>query len=208
MERIKFTKRGLVKNTMGVIYEMAPFNKPRYVDKILDRVIEYADEKIGKKYLIYLSFSELKQFVKDMLMPCQEFQWLNISQAKWNKGQRELEEGFSVCAVAHGDDGVPCAVSISPDYYDFIDLDACIGNIACAIRNDCEIDCDCFLCKYAKEYQSCEPSDCEECRGCICNPDYKCNHEPHPASLLTRNSKEYEEFMTKMEENKLTCTEQ
>lgn len=203
--KITVTKRILVKNVMGTIYEMAPSNKPRFADKILERVIEYANEKIGEQYLTYLTLQELEQFVKDMLMPCQEFQWLNISQAKWDKGQRELEDGLSICAVAHGNDGIPCAVSSSPDYYDFIDLDACIRNIAYAIRNNYEIDCDCFLCKYAKEYQSCEPSNCDECRTCVCNPDYRCNHEPHPISLLPRNSKEYREFMAN-EELKGTAT--
>lgn len=141
-----------------------------------------------------------------MLMPCKEFQWLNISQARWDKGQRELEDGISICAVAHDDDGTPCALSGSPDYHDFVDLDACIGNIVYAIRIDYEYDCDCFLCKYAKEYQLYEPSDCKECKTCKCNPSYKCNNEPHPVSLLPRNSKEYQEFMEQLELHNLnTC---
>ena len=45
------------------------------------------------------------------------------------------------------------------------------------------MDEDCFLCEYAKEYGSMEPSECEQCKNCLCNPKIRYNRETHPMAL-------------------------
>ena len=74
-------------------------------------------------------------------------------------------------------------------------MTACIQNIVYEINLDNQNNEDCFLCKYAKEYQSMEPSDSETCKTCTLNPNYKFKREPHPMSLVPRNSPEYIKFI-------------
>ena len=68
-------------------------------------------------------------------------------------------------------------------YTDFVDLDACVRNIVRQIDIIEQMDEDCFLCKYAKEFGSMEPSDSEVCKNCLCNPKIKYNRETHPMAL-------------------------
>lgn len=68
-------------------------------------------------------------------------------------------------------------------YTDFIDLYACVRNIVRQIDVIQQMNEDCSLCKYAKEYGSMEPSECEQCKNCLCNPKIRYNRETHPMAL-------------------------
>ena len=68
-------------------------------------------------------------------------------------------------------------------YSDFIDLDACIRNIECAIINKQNNSNDCLFCKFAKEYFSNKPSDCQQCKTCYLNPSLTFNRISVPMSL-------------------------
>ena len=152
--------------------------------------------------LLKIEDSKLSKYIRDMLFGCVEFTQLNISQDKWDKGMRDPfckeNSSFSFTAVGHDKDGVPYEITQSKDYFDFIDLDACVQNITHEIYLNEQNSDDCFLCKYAKEYKSMEPSDTETCKTCTLNPNYRFKREPHPMSLVPRNSPEYIKFMEEL----------
>ena len=100
--------------------------------------------------------------------------------------------------MGHDKDGVPSKIAQSKDYFDFIDLDACVQNITHELDLDEQNDEDCFLCKYAEKYQSMNPSDSETCRTCTCNPNYRFRREPHPMSLIPTNSPEFIKFIEEL----------
>lgn len=195
---ITLSKRRLIKCCMRVIYEMAPNNNPRNIDNIREYIVDFCTNNITD-YETKIEDNKLLKYIKDMLFSCVEFTQLNISQDKWDKGMRDPfckeNSGFSFTAIGHDKDGVPSKIIQSKDYFDFIDLDACVQNITYEIKLDEQNDKDCFLCKYAKEYRSMEPSDSETCKTCTLNPNYKFKREPHPMSLVPRNSPEYIKFM-------------
>lgn len=194
---IHLTKSCLIKNILGVIYEMAPGCKPRNIDKIHKYVLDWCDKNV-KDYITEVNSKDLNKYLKDMLMACEEFTQLNISQKKWDEGVKDYNDkrnsGFGVVSVGHNNDGSPCSIYTPEEYCDFIDLDALIPNIASAIICDKQNSEDCFLCKFAGKYGNMEPTDCEECKTCCINPNYKFNYIPHPKSLLPRNSKEYKNY--------------
>lgn len=193
MEIYSVTKRALIKAVAGTLYEMAPANNPRNIDKIISYVSEWCDRNIGNQYLIRVSKTEINSLLSKMLMDCLEYRQLNISQARWDAGERDIDtndHSFAAVCVEHDENGVPSKISKPKDYYDFIDLDAAIGNIVYSLCCDLEHNEDCFLCIHAKEYQSMEPSSCEECQRCTLNPKYKCNYMTHPRALVPRNKKE------------------
>lgn len=201
---ITLSKRRLIKCCIGVIYEMAPNNNPRNIDKIREYIVNFCNNNI-KNHSTRIEDNQLFKYIKDMLFGCVEFTQLNISQNKWDKGMRDAfckeNSGFGFTAVGHDKNGVPTTITQFKDYFDFIDLDACVRNIVCDIILDEENNEDCFLCKYAKEYQSTEPSDSEICKTCTLNPKYKFNREPHPMSIIPRNSPEYIKFMESLNKN-------
>lgn len=195
---ITLSKRRLIKYCIGVIYEMAPNNNPRNIDKIREYIVDFCINNIID-YETEVEDNKLLKYIKDMLFGCVEFTQLNINQDKWDKGMRDPfckeNSGFSFTAIGHDKDGVPSKIIQSKDYFDFIDLDACVRNITHDIYLDKQNNEDCFLCKYAKKYRSMEPSDSETCKTCTLNPNYKFKREPHPMSLVPRNSPEYIKFM-------------
>ena len=199
---ISITKRRLIKCCIGVIYEMAPGNNPRNIANIRQYIVNFCTNNI-KDYSIRVEDNKLFNYIKDMLFGCVEFTQLNISQDKWDKGMRDPfckeNSGFGFVAIGHDKDGVPSKITHPKDYFDFIDLDACVQNITREIDLDEQNNEDCFLCKYAKEYQSMEPSDSETCRTCTLNPKYRFKRESHPMSLVPRNSPEYIKFMESLD---------
>lgn len=198
---ISISKRRLIKCCIGVIYEMAPNNNPRNIDKIREYIVDYCNKNV-EDYSTRIEDNKLSKFIKDMLFGCVEFTQLNISQDKWDEGMRDPfckeNSGFSFTAVSHDKDGVPSKIAQSKDYFDFIDLDACVQNITHELDLDEQNDEDCFLCKYAEKYQSMNPSDSETCRTCTCNPNYRFRREPHPMSLIPTNSPEFIKFIEEL----------
>lgn len=199
---ITLSKRKLVKCCIGVIYQMAPNNNPRNIDKIREYIIDFCTNNI-KDYSIKIEDNKLSKYIKDMLFGCVEFTQLNISQNKWDKDMRDPfckeNSGFNFTTVGHDKDGVPSKITQSKDYFDFIDLDACVRNITHEIYLDEQNNKDCFLCKYAKKYLSMEPSDSDICKTCNINPNYTFKRESHPMSLVPRNSPEYIKFIESLD---------
>lgn len=196
---ISINSRKIIEAVAGIIYCMSPYNKPRKFDKIIDHIKKYMcdfeeTDKVevtfshDKKW-IYFDFNndnDLKPFIKDMLMGCPEFVELNISQKKYDEGQRKPGDGIVLTDIN----------TSTKDYVDFIDLGAAIGNIVSLLFILNDADSDCFLCKYAKEYESCEHGDSDICKKCIGNwREVKNYREPHPWSLLTIGSKEYKDLV-------------
>lgn len=197
---ISVSNKIIIEAICGILYRMAPYNKPRKFNKIIDHIRKYMldfedDDHIEKtsnnsNSFIYFDFEDKKYiqpFIKDMLMSCPEFVELNISQKKYDEGERTPGTGY-VMIDAYSND--------VPDYKDFIDLGAAIGNITSLICTLIDLDDDCFLCKYAKSYESCEHGDYDFCKQCTCNwKEVKNYREPHPWSLLPIGSKEYKDLV-------------
>lgn len=186
MEKYFITKSKVVKAVASVIYDFAPGNNPRGIIKIMRHVRLWCSKNF-KDYDKWTKAEINANFTK-MLYTCKEFTQLNISQALWDNGVRDYNDsknqGVSFTSVGHDEDGEPCVITKTKEYYDFVDLDACINNIIREYILDIENNEDCFLCKYAEEYQSFEPSNCEKCRTCTLHPEHRCNYEPHPTSLV------------------------
>lgn len=182
---------------IGIIYEMAPGRKPRSIGKIVDHIVMALNTPNEHNFFeitkcpthfslgYYSDPKQIKEMVKYAL-DCKEFIQLNISNIKWRNGQREPDEEI-VFTDRYSDE---------PEVdTDFIDLDACIGNITCAIQYDADSEGECFLCKYAKKYGSSDPSDSKVCATCANNPNYGFHRVAHPMSLVPHNSKVYQDFI-------------
>jgi len=138
MKRI-ISNRRFIQYTIGVIYRQAPGHKPRNVDKIVDFIKNYfvVDCKDKESYFKtndgYVSFrieeEDLVDFIEECLMSCDDFRNLNLS-------QDEVDRGISVDDENRDDFvGIDRYTNIK-EYYDFIDLDACIRNIAFEFGKD------------------------------------------------------------------------
>ena len=137
---------------IGIIYRQAPLHKPRDIDKIVDYIIDYffdhakeTDKTNDKSFsCLRLDDEDTYKFVHDILYGCPEFLNLNLSQAEIDKKIKfddENREGF-VCVDRY---------TTIRSYYDFVDLDACVRNIANALwdyfTNDDLFAQRVFLCK-------------------------------------------------------------
>ena len=199
MEKVKITKGNVIHTVSGVLYDLAPSHKPRRIDEIIEQCCKFCDERIGDKIVIRLDEKEVWDFVKDMIYDFEAFRQLNLSQAEINNEITDSDDpnrkgGFAACFVGHDDNGNVVSIETTNDYNDFIDLDAAVQNIVYELIQRNVNSTDCMLCKYAKEYCSCEPSGCDECQTCIHNPKYKSNYVSHPKSLLASNSDEYKNY--------------
>lgn len=120
----------VVDATAGVIYRMAPDNKPRNIEKIMDHVINYFKTN-GKCYqdFYYMELAEedVYKTIKEMMMSCPEFLDLNLSQDEVDRGVKIDNPERPPFAFVTRDTYIK-------SYYDFIDLDACIGNIVAQIK--------------------------------------------------------------------------
>ena len=199
MEKVKITKRDVIHTVSGVLYDLAPSHKPRRIDEIIEQCCKFCDERIGDEFVIHLDEKEVWDFVKDMIYDFKPFRQLNLSQAELDNGITDCDDpnrkgGFAACFVGHDDNGDVVSIETTKNYNDFIDLDAAVQNIVYELIQRNVNSTDCMLCKYAKEYCSCEPSGCDECKTCIHNPKYKSNYVSHPKSLLPMDSDEYKNY--------------
>jgi len=132
----------IVHQTIGAIYMLAPRHRPRKVEyiipKLLDRLEHHEKVKtIGadgteKFYYFEMSLKELKGLIKDTLMTIREFRELNLTQNEFDQD-------------ADPDDPSRSGVVFTSRYTvhsedrwreEFIDLDACIQNIYCGLRDE------------------------------------------------------------------------
>lgn len=158
----------VMENIAGVITKMAPLCKPRNLDEIISEfAYEFKSNEncVNNNEMYSIKFESNDSFnnwLEDTLKSIQAFRNLNLS-------QEEVDHNISV------DDENRNKYNFTSAYdkydseswkTDFIDLDACIGNILNAIYFDIDHDDDCFLCMN-------EGTDA--CRECYLNPNFTNN---------------------------------
>lgn len=128
------------------IYRQAPMNKPRNVDKIIEHIKSYfINECKDKEHYFkcsdgYISFQieekDVDNFINDMLFASEDFKNLNLSQYEVDNDIKYDDENRGKFAFVSRDTYIK-------EYYDFIDLDACIRNICNQLFWEF-LDCDLF----------------------------------------------------------------
>ena len=190
------SNKDCINGITGVIYEMHPYHKPENINDIVDAIEKYYTDNVPKKekkysfkLLDFKSYNEFKDILDKLLKSIDAFRKYNISKALKDKGVIDPEDPRN-SGIVFSD-----RCTEIEEYYDFIDLDACIRNIALQIWNTKEYGEDCFLCKYAKKYGSMEPGN-QICNTCICNNNITFKREPHPMSIKPYNEWTEEEKKT------------
>lgn len=185
------SNKQIIGSTSGIIYRMHPYHNPEGMHTIINSLIDEMNKlpykgnpKSTFKLYEFESWDAFEKWLHDVLFNILEFRQLNISKKLKDAGvidtNDERNKGFRFTS----------AYDIETDdsrYTDFIDLDACVRNIVREIDMLDRLDGDCFLCTYAKEYGSMEPSDCDKCKTCSINPKYTYNRENHPMSIKPKN---------------------
>lgn len=191
MENLRINNKAIIGAVAGNIYRMHPYHLPEGIDKIIGHLVKTMDELPDScnsindtfKVFAFKDFKDFRDWLENILKEVPEFFELNVSKALKDKGIKYGDsENKGVVFTSRYD-----KTGLNKRYTDFIDLDALIQNIVCEINSLQKVEDDCFLCKYAKEYGSTEPSGCEKCIACICNPVIRYNREHHPMSLKPHN---------------------
>lgn len=188
MSKIRISNGQIIESVAGVIYRMHPYHNPEGINVIIEKVNKWCDEtpdcsgRIDDTFKLFEwdSFDDFTKWLNDFLKSILEFRQLNVSKCLKEKGVKDADdERNSGIRFTHR-----YAKETKDDRYnDFVDLDACIRNIVRSIDVSQQMDEDCFLCKYAEEYGSMNPSNCELCNNCLCNPRIRYNRETHPMAL-------------------------
>ena len=110
-----------INTSVGQIYRLAPNYSPRNIGIITTKIIEEFKkdaQRISNDFFYYsVDVNEVQKFTENILMAIDEFQELNLSEEEYRNGVKVTDE-----RTGH--------------YDDFVDLDACIRNIANIIVND------------------------------------------------------------------------
>ena len=194
---INISNKEIIGAVAGNIYRMHPYHMPEGIDKIIGHLVKTLDEmpdcyghiKESFKIFEFNDFKEFEKWLQNILEQVPEYNELNVSRELKEKGVHYNDPENSGFKFTSRYD----VETQDSRYSDFIDLDALIGNICWDIDKLQQVNDDCFLCKYAKEYGSMEPGD-ERCSTCICNPDIKYKRESHPMSIKPRKDWTQEEI--------------
>lgn len=115
-----------IRVTTGIIYELAPYHKPRFIDEIVDEIISRFKENcksIGSDFFYHeVELKDLYKFIKNILMPIDKFRDLNLSPI-------EYEQGVTVDDPDRPKFQFVSAFDNIREDNNFVDLDACIQNI-------------------------------------------------------------------------------
>lgn len=191
---IDVNRRVFIASIVKTIYEMAPGFKPRNIDKIINNLIKKLNttdtrNKFGvTKVPTHFAIARLEsnKELRDLItyaLDQDKVKELNISNNEHKSGNIQTDKVVFVTET-----------SDEPDIDDdFIDLAALAQNSFIEVIMQEQMREDCFLCKFAKEYSSTEPSDCDECKHCVLNPDYSYKRITHPIALIPINSPKYVE---------------
>lgn len=112
-------------HAVGTIFQGAPYHKPRNIEKIVDDIHNYFIKhgiKCMDSYLFDVDQNDRYELVKKIMMSSQAFVDLNLSQDEIDRGVKYGDEDRSSFGFCGRDFKLK-------EYYDFIDLDACIRNI-------------------------------------------------------------------------------
>ena len=184
---IKISNKEIISSVAGNIYKHHPYHLPEGIDKIMTHLVNTLDSIpdcsgiINNRFKLFefIDFLHFERWLKDILGQIPEYHDLNVSRHLKEKGIKadDIENrGFKFISRYTEE-------TFDDRYTDFIDLDALISNISLDIDWLQQMNEDCFLCKYAKEYGSMEPSDSDKCKKCICNPNIRYERETHPMAL-------------------------
>lgn len=195
--KIIISNKEIIRSVAGNIYRLHPYHMPEGIDKIMGHLVKTLDETpdnrghINKSFKLFEfnNFRDFENWLKNILEQVPEYHELNVSRKLKEQGVHDGEPenmGFRFTSIYDVE-------TQDSRYTDFIDLDALIQNICVEIDRLQQMDEDCFLCKYAKEYGSMEPGD-ERCSTCICNPNIKYRREKHPMSIKPKKDWTQEEI--------------
>ena len=184
---IKISNKEIIGAVAGNIYSMHPYHMPEGIDKIIGHLVKTLDETpdcyghIKERFKIFEfnDFKDFEKWIQHILEQVPEYHELNVSRYLKEKGIKADDNensGFKFVSRYTEE-------TLDDRYTDFIDLDALIRNISLDIDRLQQMNEDCFLCKYAKEYGSMEPSDSDKCKKCMCNPNIRYERETHPMAL-------------------------
>lgn len=177
------TNDDIIKAVAGVIYEMHPYHAPENMGILMEHVVGKLDAepdyegKVDNRFKVFKfnDYRHLTEFIAHLLNH-EVFEDLNTSRASKETGIEDPKIRFITRYSNYG---------LDTRYTDFVDLDACIRNISNQIERDSG-ERGCFLCTYAKEYFSSEPSNCDKCHNCFRNAISFDYYEPHPLSVKPR----------------------
>lgn len=201
-EKVRVSGRDIIQAVAGTIYAMHPYHAPEGMDKIMANLVKVIDETpdvSGRvddtfKLFEFETWRALEDWIENVLKQTPEYEDLNVSRQLKERGVKASDPENSGFAFHTRYD----KSNLDSRYTDFVDLGALIRNIVRAIDTSQQMDEDCFLCKFAKEYGSMEPSESEQCKHCLCHPDVRFNRETHPMALKPHNEwteEEKEKYM-------------
>ena len=110
---------------LGTIYEMAPSYKPRNADKIVEDIKKYFAEHgraVMDTHVFIINKNDRYDLVEKIMRSSESFINLNLSQDEIDRGVNVEDETRPEFSFVSRDTTIE-------EYYDFIDLDACIRNI-------------------------------------------------------------------------------
>jgi hypothetical protein len=104
-----------------------PFCFPRNLEVVIrkarQKIRTMANKDIPDFFYVEIQEEEIEDWVKELLMDIPEF-------VDWNLSENEAKNGIKVDDENRGEYLFTSAYSSTPEDDDFIDLDACIRNIA------------------------------------------------------------------------------
>ncbi|MCM1214153.1 MAG: hypothetical protein NC548_06485 [Lachnospiraceae bacterium] len=132
--------------TIGAIYMLAPRHQPRKVEYIIPKLLAKLEnhEKVEssgadgteKFYFFTISLKDLKNLLRDVLMSISEYRELNLTQIEYENEVNPDDESRSGFVFTSRYDVYP------EDHWkeEFIDLEACVQNIYCGLRDAKVVD--------------------------------------------------------------------
>lgn len=158
----------------GQLFAQAPLCQPRKVDIIMKKVGEQfrkdAVETMSQWFVLMVEEDKLKEYLRKTLLSIPEFEELNLSQMEYDNGVKVHDEDRGKFKFTSAYD-----VETSESWkYDFIDLDAFIGNAERNIWMLMDYETDCFCCIHNPRDGESRP---KECSTCLVNPGFKINYE-------------------------------
>ena len=112
--------------SIGWIYCLAPWHKPRFINEISDGIItnfKIDCKTIGNDFFYHeIELKDLYKFIENILMPIDKFRELNLSQNEYERGIKVDDEDRPTVQFIS-------AFSNVPEKNAFVDLEACIQDI-------------------------------------------------------------------------------
>lgn len=164
IKKISYSINNIMEAVSGTIYWMAPLNRPRDLEVIMNKLVAGLENKSVNKFsnrYIYMDIEEFDKYLTATLMSIEEFRNLNKTYYDIINNTPEDQIPKYVFTSIHDE------VTEESWKHDFIDLTACTRNILNRLYS-CMEETDCFLCIN-------EGTD--SCRTCTLNSEMSNNYE-------------------------------